>query len=466
MATSKTLYTCNIDGCDKKFDRKYNLKCHQRIHNNEKPYNCHHPNCSRSFRWKSSLNHHLMSLDHASPEMRVAKKQLQLLKKRKELARTAVVVPPEPQTAEQTPARPPKKPRMAPNLSPTDVVSGAPSARCPTALSLDSPLPEIQPSGSRNVTSKALHAPSLMPLPGQADSLGRYPQAALSTELTPCLPVSPVETASVIDAATSYSQSSASGFQFPHRYGAFADDDAQTVASPSASSSTHELPPPFSNPPAHSGHQPAHHPMSPSRRVLDASAFRSASEERPAGDLMYSLTVDSRSVLRPPASSPPSNLPQTGSGDAGTNTGAYDLNQENELLSALQSHVPAAAPPGAASKPWTRSSNALGNLDQENMSAALPMAAPCGLGAPNDDSTLAGTLPSNIDQALRDVTALMFQVQRSPDESAARHSTGAAAATLGATPEQISGFDSWPGVDTYALKGDQGLPVIQRRSGV
>lgn len=68
------MHPCNYPGCAKQFDRKYNLKCHLRIHSNEKPYRCHHENCTRSFRWKSSLNHHLMSLDHTPASVRRARK--------------------------------------------------------------------------------------------------------------------------------------------------------------------------------------------------------------------------------------------------------------------------------------------------------------------------------------------------------------------------------------------------------
>lgn len=75
------MHACNYPGCAKQFDRKYNLKCHLRIHSNEKPYRCHHENCSRSFRWKSSLNHHLMSLDHTSASVRRARKAKQNKKK-------------------------------------------------------------------------------------------------------------------------------------------------------------------------------------------------------------------------------------------------------------------------------------------------------------------------------------------------------------------------------------------------
>jgi len=68
------MHVCSYPGCMKQFDRKYNLKCHLRIHSNEKPYACPHNNCSRSFRWKSSLNHHLMSLDHTPATARRARK--------------------------------------------------------------------------------------------------------------------------------------------------------------------------------------------------------------------------------------------------------------------------------------------------------------------------------------------------------------------------------------------------------
>ncbi|CAN8065166.1 unnamed protein product [Agarophyton chilense] len=66
-------HSCTHPGCTKKFDRKYNLKCHLRIHSNEKPYRCTHAHCNRRFRWKSSLNHHLLSLDHTTRQERQAR---------------------------------------------------------------------------------------------------------------------------------------------------------------------------------------------------------------------------------------------------------------------------------------------------------------------------------------------------------------------------------------------------------
>lgn len=83
------LHTCTHPGCKKQFDRKYNLKCHLRIHSNEKPYRCHHAHCTRSFRWKSSLNHHLMSLDHTPVAARRERKVRAAKRRQEQLHATA-----------------------------------------------------------------------------------------------------------------------------------------------------------------------------------------------------------------------------------------------------------------------------------------------------------------------------------------------------------------------------------------
>lgn len=45
--------------CGKVFKRAHNLKIHGRLHSGDKPYACPFPNCSKDFRWKSSIVSHI-----------------------------------------------------------------------------------------------------------------------------------------------------------------------------------------------------------------------------------------------------------------------------------------------------------------------------------------------------------------------------------------------------------------------
>jgi hypothetical protein len=49
-------HACKHPGCGKTFTKKFNLSAHQRLHNNEQPFQCR--KCQKTFRWKSSLSFH------------------------------------------------------------------------------------------------------------------------------------------------------------------------------------------------------------------------------------------------------------------------------------------------------------------------------------------------------------------------------------------------------------------------
>jgi uncharacterized Zn-finger protein len=56
-------FRCNYDGCDRRFNRKRELKIHSCIHSAEKPYICTYNDCnktfSQSFHLKFHINRHL-----------------------------------------------------------------------------------------------------------------------------------------------------------------------------------------------------------------------------------------------------------------------------------------------------------------------------------------------------------------------------------------------------------------------
>lgn len=52
-------FPCQYPGCNKVFERRYNLTVHYRKHTDEKPYPCKFPECPERFKWRSSQAHHI-----------------------------------------------------------------------------------------------------------------------------------------------------------------------------------------------------------------------------------------------------------------------------------------------------------------------------------------------------------------------------------------------------------------------
>eukprot|EP00171_Calliarthron_tuberculosum_P002263 IDg2263t1 len=54
-------FKCPIEKCNFSFDVRYKLNSHLRFHTKEKPYRCMGNDCSRAFKWRSSLVKHRVS---------------------------------------------------------------------------------------------------------------------------------------------------------------------------------------------------------------------------------------------------------------------------------------------------------------------------------------------------------------------------------------------------------------------
>ncbi|GAB9467584.1 Zinc finger protein [Globisporangium polare] len=58
MAAPAILHTCDFEGCDRQFNRKYTLAEHAMTHTGEKPHVCPVPTCAKSFSTSGNLSRH------------------------------------------------------------------------------------------------------------------------------------------------------------------------------------------------------------------------------------------------------------------------------------------------------------------------------------------------------------------------------------------------------------------------
>mmetsp|Transcript_4454 Transcript_4454/g.13508 ORF Transcript_4454/g.13508 Transcript_4454/m.13508 type:complete len:153 (+) Transcript_4454:275-733(+) len=57
-------FMCPENGCKRRFNKRWNLSVHMRLHTGELPYKCR--GCGKDFRWRSSLKSHETTHPHVS----------------------------------------------------------------------------------------------------------------------------------------------------------------------------------------------------------------------------------------------------------------------------------------------------------------------------------------------------------------------------------------------------------------
>lgn len=71
VASTRKVFCCEFDGCEKKFENKQARKEHMRRHSGDTPYRCPVDSCGRRFKWRSSLASHKKT--HRSPGVKYSK---------------------------------------------------------------------------------------------------------------------------------------------------------------------------------------------------------------------------------------------------------------------------------------------------------------------------------------------------------------------------------------------------------